>query len=64
MRSATVSVGEGVVLPCAVNGFPKPEVTWFKENKKVDENTHQDIKIYGTDLVSKISNQRDGMLPT
>ena len=53
MRWATVGVGEGVVLPCAVNGFPKPEVTWFKGNKIVDKSTHQDIKIYGTDLVSR-----------
>ena len=53
MRVATIGVGEDVVLPCAVNGFPKPEVTWYKQNKIVDENAHQDVKICGTDLVSR-----------
>ena len=28
--------GETLILPCRVNGYPKPTVSWFKNHHKID----------------------------
>ena len=29
--------GDNVVIPSKASGFPNPKITWYKDNKKVDE---------------------------
>jgi|SRR6218665_183501 len=32
----SVYLGDMVMLPCLINGEPKPNVQWFKDEKEVD----------------------------
>ena len=34
--SFTTKEGSNVSLPCYPKGFPKPEITWYKDGQKID----------------------------
>lgn len=38
--SAVVSVGNSIVLPCSAVGSPEPQITWYKDGRKISS-THR-----------------------
>ena len=34
--SFTTKEGSNISLPCSSNGYPKPEITWYKNDQKLD----------------------------
>ena len=54
--SVTVKEKETVTLPCEENGFPQPVITWYKDERLIEE----DRKHFGKkDLILKESEFKD-----
>ena len=59
--SVTVKEKEMVTLPCEANGFPQPVITWYKDERLIEE----DRKHFGKkDLILKESEFKDRGLCT
>ena len=41
--SFTAKEGSNVSFPCSSKGFPKPDITWYKNNQKLDSNLYNAV---------------------
>lgn len=44
LKSLNIGDGERLTLQCQVAGDPEPQVTWFKDGKKLESNDFVDLK--------------------
>lgn len=44
LKSLTMGDGERLTLQCQIAGDPEPQVTWFKDGKKLESNDFVDLK--------------------
>jgi len=44
LKSLAIGDGERLTLQCQVAGDPEPQVTWFKDGKKLESNEFVDLK--------------------
>lgn len=44
LKSLTIGDGERLTLQCQVAGDPEPQVSWFKDGKKLESNDFVDLK--------------------
>lgn len=44
LKHLTIGDGERLTLQCQVAGDPEPQVTWFKDGKKLESNDFVDLK--------------------
>lgn len=44
LKSLTIGDGERLTLQCQVAGDPEPQVTWYKDGKKLESNDFVDLK--------------------
>lgn len=39
MNQSTFANGADVSIPCIVDGYPTPEITWYKNDQKIESNS-------------------------
>jgi hypothetical protein len=44
LKNVSMGDGERLTLQCQVIGDPEPQVTWYKNNKKLESNDYVDLK--------------------